>query len=132
MSQWEFGIELDGFLAVFLGDRTKIEPKQQARGEKIGRSGIRWNLEHFRKSGASVGVILCLNVGNTQNVGGVDVGAGIPGLDFLEIGDGLGRLFGEIQREAGELGGFGVVGIFGNGALQRRYGVSVIALLVVA
>jgi len=57
-----------------------------------------------------------------QNVGGVDAGAGIPGLDFFEIWNCFRRLAGEVERETGELRGLVVILDFGDRALERRYG----------
>jgi len=72
-----------------------------------------------------------LDVGDAENIGGVDAGAGIPGLNFFEIGNGFGGLAGEVERESGKLCGFSVVGIFCDGFLQRGDGVEVIAFAVV-
>src|ERR1700719_1917113 len=118
MSERKLGIEFDGFFAVLLGDKAEVEAEQQARGEQIRSGGIWRDLKHFCEGGASAGVIFGLNVGDSENVGGVHAGAGIPGLNFFEIGNGFGMLSGKIKRKAGELSGLGVVGIFCGGALQ--------------
>ena len=131
MRQRKLGIKLDGFPAVFFRDRTEVKAKQEARGEKIGGGGIRRDLKHFREGGASVGVVFCLNVSDAENVGGVDAGARIPGLDFFEIRNCFRRLAGEIKRETGELRGLVVIWIFGDRVLEGRYGVEVVALAVV-
>jgi hypothetical protein len=52
-------------------------------------------------------------------------------LHFFEIGNCLGGFAGKIEREAGELSCFGVIWIFGEGALKRCYGAEVIAFAVI-
>ncbi|HSC46264.1 MAG TPA: hypothetical protein VLC94_10545 [Candidatus Acidoferrum sp.] len=73
-----------------------------------------------------------MKVGDAEDVGGVDVGAGIPGLNFFEIRDGVIGLAGEIERQASELKGFGVVGIFDGGLFEPSDGVEVIGFAVVS
>jgi hypothetical protein len=123
----ELGIGWAAF-SVFFGDGTEIETKQQ--GEKIGGRGT-GDLKHLCESGTRNWVIFGLDVGDAENVGGVDAGAGIPGLDFFEIGNGFGVLAGKIERETCELSGFGVAGIFCSGALQCGDGVGIIAFAIV-
>ena len=131
MREGELGIEFDGFFAVFFGDGAEIETEQKARGEKIRCGGIGRDLKHFCESGTRTWVIFGLDVGDAENVGGVDAGAGIPGLNFFEIGNGFGVLAGKIERETCELSGFGVAGIFCSGALQCGDGVGIIAFAIV-
>ncbi len=131
MRERELGIEFDGFFAVFFGDGAEIQTKKKARSEKISCRGIRRDLKHFCEGGASAGVIFGLDVGNAENIGGVDAGAGIPGLHFFEIGNGFGWFACEIERKTGELGCFSIVGIFGGGALQCGNGVGIIAFAVI-
>jgi len=131
MGKRKFGIELDGFLAVFFSDGAEIEAEQEARGEKVGSGGVWRDLKHFGEGDAGVGIIFGLDVGDAEDIGGVDAGAGIPRLNFFEIGNGFGGLAGEVERETGELSGFAVVGIFCDGFLQRGDGVEVIAFAVV-
>jgi len=131
MRERELGIEFDGFFPVFLGDGAEIETKKKTRGEKIGWGGSGRDLKHFRESGARTWVILGLDVGDAENVGGVDAGARIPGLNFFQIGNGFGVLAGKIERETGQLRGFGVAGIFCSGALQCGDGVRIIAFAIV-
>src|SRR5882724_1201031 len=131
MRQRKLGIKLDGFPAVLFRDGTEVKAKQEARREEIGGGGIGRDLKHFREGGTGVGVAFCLDVSNAENVGSVDAGAGIPGLDFFEIWNCFRRLAGEVKRETGELHGLVVIWIFGDRALEGRYGVEVVALAVV-
>jgi hypothetical protein len=131
VGEWELGIEFDGFFAVLFRYGTEIEAEQKARGEEIGGGGIWRDLKHFGEGNAGAGVIFGLDVGDAEDVRGVNAGAGKPRLDFFEIGDGFGGLAGEIERKAGELSGFSVVGIFSDGAPKRCYGVQIIAFTVV-
>jgi len=131
MGERKFGIELDGFFAVVFGDGAEIEAEQEASGKKVGSSGIWRDLKHFGEGDAGVGIIFGLDVGDAEDIGGVDTGAGIPRLNFFEIGNGFRGLAGEVEGESGELGGFRVVGICCDGSLQRGDGVEVIAFAVV-
>ena len=118
MRQRKPGIECDSFFAVFLGDGAEVESKQQTRREEIRGGGIGRDLKHFCEGGAGVGIIFGLDVSDSEDVGGVYAGAGIPGLDFFEIGNGFGVFSGKIEREAGELSGLFVIRIFCGDALQ--------------
>ena len=131
MGERKLGIELDSFFAVIFGDGAEIETEQKARSEKIGGSGVGRDLKHFREGGASVGVVFCLNVSDAENVGGVDAGARIPGLDFFEIWNCFRRFAGEVKRETGELRGLVVTWIFLDRALEGRNGVAIVALAVI-
>jgi hypothetical protein len=112
MSERELGIELNRFLAVLFGDRSEIKAQQQPRREKISRGGIRRNLKHFRESSAGVRVLLGLNIGNTEDVSSVDIGARIPRLHLFEISDGVVRFPREIEGKTGELSRFAIVRVF--------------------
>jgi len=72
-----------------------------------------------------------LDVSDAENVGSVDTGAGIPGLDFFKIRNCVRRFAGEVEGETGELRGLVVIWIFGDGVLEGRYGVEVVAFAVV-
>ena len=78
VGEGKLGIELDRFFAVLFGDGAEIETEQKARGEKISGRGIGGNLKHFGEGGASSGVTFGLDVGDAENVGGVNAGAGKP------------------------------------------------------
>ena len=131
MRQRKLGIKLDGFLAVLFRDLTEVKAKQEARSEKVGGGGIGQDLKHFREGGTGVGVVFCLDVSDTENIGGVDTGARIPGLDFFEIWNCFRRFAGEVKRETGELRGLVVTWIFLDRALEGRNGVAIVALAVI-
>src|SRR5690349_1399606 len=97
------GIEFDGLLRIFLGDGIIVLAEKHPRGEEITGARIRWNTKHFRESLARAGVILRLDVANSENIGSIHIRAGIPRLHFLEWRDGLGGPSGEIVRESHQL-----------------------------
>ena len=76
-------------------------------------------------------VVFGLDVANAEDVGGVDVGRGVPGLDLFELRDGFGGATGEVIGETEELRGFLVGGIFCLRLRQVAGGSLVIALFVI-
>ena len=64
----------------------QILAQQHARGEEIRRRGIGRDAEHFRESAASLWIVFGLDVADAEDVGGIDVGVGKPGLHFLSAG----------------------------------------------
>jgi hypothetical protein len=125
VSKGKFWIEGHGFQSVFLRDRAEIETKQHAGGEQIRGRRIRRHAKHFCEGSASLGLFFGLHVSS------VDIRARIPGLNFFEMGDGVGRLARKIEREASELDDFAIVGLFFLRGLQTAHGVGIVALLVI-
>jgi len=63
-----------------LGPKSRRSSKRAC--EKISSGGIGRDLKHFREGGAGAGIIFGLDVGHAENIGGVDVGAGIQDWTF--------------------------------------------------
>jgi len=78
-----------------------------------------------------VRVVLGLDVADAEDVGGVDVGGRVPGLDLFELRNGLRGAAGEVIGETEELRGFLVGGIFCLRLRQVASGSLVIALFVI-
>src|SRR5919204_6988328 len=111
MSQRQLRVERDSLLCVFLGNRIKLLPQEHTRGEEEARCRIGRHVEHASKRSARFGVVLSLDIGDAQNVGGIYVGARIPSLNSFQQWDGLGRAASEIVGESKELDCFIVTGI---------------------
>src|SRR5664279_1816838 len=84
MSERQLRIQCYRLSRVLLGDGIKFLPQQNAGGKQIGGWRIHSHVEHASERLASLGVVLILNVGHAQDVGGVDVGAWIPSLNFFQ------------------------------------------------
>ena len=89
-------------------------------------------MKHFRERGASRWIIFGLNVSYAEYVRSIDIGAGIPGLNSFEIGNGFGGFFREIQAKAEKLSGFGIIGILNEGALESRDRIAIVAFAIVS
>jgi hypothetical protein len=57
-------------------------------------------------------IVFALDVADAEDVRGVDVGRGVPRLDFFELRNGLRGAAAEVIGETEELRGFLVGGIF--------------------
>jgi hypothetical protein len=72
-----------------------------------------------------------LDIGDAQNVGGIYVGARIPGLNSFQQWDGLGRTASEIVGESKELDCFVVTSILLQGFLKVLNCLHILAFVVV-
>src|SRR6266404_3711473 len=132
MREGKFGIEGGSLLGVLFGNGIELLPEQHARREEITGRRVFRHVEHSCERFTSLGIILGLDVADAENVRGVDVSAGIPGLHSLQQRNGIGWMAAQIIRKPEQLRGLVVAGIGYRGFLQIFNSFGVVALLVMS